>query len=126
MSIFRVVQFLVSSIIGFMGYTFLGMCLFVKTDFFNSLSKAVTTLFSMMAGDSINAITFALTSKRSSFLVILYIFSYVIFFMQAIHNTLISILKEYYLLKKIELLRQEKERRGEQDCIYIEETTLKN
>lgn len=92
-STMAVIHFLVSFIIIFMGYTYLGMCLFPKVSYFQSMSKAVTTLASMMAGDSIREITEAMTEKSNTLLVILYIFSYIILFMHAIHNTLISILK---------------------------------
>ena len=53
MSTIAVMQFLVSFLIIFMGYTCLGMCLFPKVSYFESMSKGVTTLASMMAGDSI-------------------------------------------------------------------------
>lgn len=101
MSIIRVIEFMVSFMIIFMGYTFCGMCLFAKVIYFSSLSRAVTTLASMMAGDSISDITCRLAEKRSKIMVIVFIFSYIILFMHAIHNTLISILKEYFILKKI-------------------------
>ena len=72
------------------------------------MSKAVTTLASMMAGDSIRQITEAMDEKSNTLMVIIYIFSYIVLFMHAIHNTLISILKEYYILKKIEMLKDKK------------------
>ena len=53
-------------------------------------------------------ITRAITEKNSTFLAILYIFSYVLLFMHAIHNTLTSLIKEFFLLKKIELVMEEK------------------
>jgi hypothetical protein len=49
-----------------------------------------------------------MVDKSNTSIVILYIFSYIILFMHAIHNTLISILKEYYILKKIEMLKDKK------------------
>jgi hypothetical protein len=105
MSIMRVVEFLMSFLIIFMGYVFLGMCLFPKVDHFSSMSSSVVTLAAMMAGDSIAEMTFDSAQKQNRLLVIVYIFSYIILFMHAIHNTLISILKEYFVLKKIEILR---------------------
>jgi len=110
MSTIAVMQFMVSFLIIFMGYTCLGMCLFPKVTYFESMSKGVTTLASMMAGDSIRDITEALDEKANTLLVIIYIFSYIVLFMHAIHNTLISILKEYYILKKIEMLKEKKRR----------------
>ena len=108
MSLFAVMQFLVSFLIILMGYTCLGMCLFPTCRYYYSLSKAVTTLASMMAGDSISEITCAMAEKESVIICIIYIFSYILLFMHAIHNTLISILKEFYVIKKLELLRGEK------------------
>lgn len=110
MSTIAVMQFMVSFLIIFMGYTCLGMCLFPKVTYFESMSKGVTTLASMMAGDSIRDITEAMDEKANTLLVIIYIFSYIVLFMHAIHNTLISILKEYYILKKIEMLKEKKRR----------------
>lgn len=69
------------------------------------MDLAVTTLAAIMAGDSISDISCDMAEKNSKILVIIYIFSYVILFMHAIHNTLISILKEYFILKKIEILK---------------------
>lgn len=93
MSTLGVMQFMVSFLVIFMGYTCLGMCLFPKVSYFESISKAVTTLASMMAGDSIREITEAMNEKNDTIIVIIYIFSYIVLFMHAIHNTLISILK---------------------------------
>jgi len=93
MSILSIIAFALSFIIIFLGYTFLGMCLFSKVSFFSSMSLTVTTLVSMMAGDSICLITQTICEKNSSFVAILYIFSYIILFMHAIHNTLTSIIK---------------------------------
>lgn len=52
---------------------------------------------------------------------IIYIFSFVLMFMHAIHNTLTSLIKEFFILKKIELVKEEKERKKENDYIYIDE-----
>ena len=112
-SLFAVLQFLVSFLIILMGYTSLGLCLFPKVREYYSLSRAVTTLASMMAGDSISEITMAMAEKANTIIVIIFIFSYILLFMHAIHNTLISILKEFYVVKKIELLKQQKKQKGE-------------
>lgn len=54
-----------------------------------------------MMGDSIEEITRAITEKNSTALAVAYIFSFVLLFMHAIHNTLTSLIKEFFLLKKI-------------------------
>lgn len=79
----------------------------------------------MMAGDSIAEMTFDCSDKRGRLLVIIYIFTYIILFMHAIHNTLISILKEYFLMKKIEILKYEKLSKGEEESTYLIELPSK-
>lgn len=93
LSIRKVLEFLLSFMVIFMGYCFLGMCLFPKVKYFSSLSYSVTTLVAIMAGDSIDLFTTSLTLKYSTILSIAYIFVYVLLFMHAIHNTLTSIIK---------------------------------
>lgn len=39
--------------------------------------------------------------------------------MHAIHNTLTSLIKEAFILKKIELIRDEKDKKQEKDFLYI-------
>jgi hypothetical protein len=46
-------------------------------------------------------------------LAVAYIFSYVIIFMHAIHNTLVSIIKEYFIIRKIDLVMKEKDKLGD-------------
>lgn len=104
LSMLKVLFFFVEFFPVFLAYTFLGMCLFPKVSFYSSLSKAVTTLVSLMMGDSIQMITSAMMEKNSVTLAILYIFSFVLLFMHAIHNTLTSLIKEAFILKKIELI----------------------
>lgn len=108
LSILRVIEFSASFFLIFMGFVLFGTTVFPKVRFFASMSYSVTTLVSMMAGDSIDMITMEIRSKYSSLLAISYIFSYVIVFMHAIHNTLTSIIKEYFILRKIELIYEEK------------------
>jgi hypothetical protein len=92
-SIVKVIEFLLSFSILLMGYTFLGMCVFSKVSFFSSMSNTVTTLVSLIAGDSIDMITSAMALKTSNFFAMFYIFSYIILFVHAIHNILTSIIK---------------------------------
>jgi hypothetical protein len=124
LSILRVIEFSTSFFLIFMGFTFMGVTVFPKVRFFASVSDSVTTLISMMAGDSIDLITMEIREKYNSTIAIAYIFSYVIIFMHAIHNTLTSIIKEYFILRKIELMEEEKEKLGESHFLYIEEIPL--
>jgi hypothetical protein len=39
--------------------------------------------------------------------------------MHAIHNTLTSLIKEAFILKKIELINDEKTKKNEKDFLYI-------
>lgn len=121
LSISRVTLFFVEFLPVFLSYTLLGICLFPKVSFFSSLADSVTTLVSLMMGDSIEMITAAIIEKNSVLSAIIYIFSFVLMFMHAIHNTLTSLIKEFFILKKIELVKEEKERKKENDYIYIDE-----
>lgn len=84
-----------------MAYAVLGLTIFPKVKYFCSLSYSVTTLVSMMAGDSIRMFTKAISDKYGYGIAMAYIFSYVIMFMHAIHNTLTSIIKEFFIIRKI-------------------------
>lgn len=97
---------MLSFLIIFLAYCFLGICLFPKVKYFSSMSYTVTTLTSMMAGDSIDMFTTAITLKYPPAVAIAYIFSYILLFMHAIHNTLTSIIKEFFIIQKIELIRR--------------------
>ena len=100
LSIFKVMFFFIEFLPVFLSYAFLGICLFPKVSFFSSLAKSVTTLVSLMMGDSIQMITHAMSEKNSITLAIAYIFSFVLLFMHAIHNTLTSLIKEAFNIKK--------------------------
>jgi hypothetical protein len=60
LSMIKVLMFFGEFVIVFMGYSLLGLCLYPKVLFFSSLSKTVTTLVSLMLGDSIQMITSAI------------------------------------------------------------------
>ena len=49
-------------------------------------------------------ITKAMTAKNSTILTMAYIFSFVLLFMHAIHNTLTSLIKEFFISMKIDLV----------------------
>lgn len=57
---------------------------------------------------------------------IVYIFTFVLMFMHAIHNTLTSLIKEFFIIKKIELVNEEKKKNQETDYLYIEEIKTKS
>ena len=101
LSLKKVANFFVEFLPVFLAYGLLGLCLFPKVSFFSSMSDSVTTLVCLMMGDSIEEITRAITEKNSTALAVAYIFSFVLLFMHAIHNTLTSLIKEFFLLKKI-------------------------
>ncbi len=121
LSIIKVMFFFIEFFPVFLAYTFLGICLFPKVSFFSSLARSVTTLVSLMMGDSIEMITSAMCEKNSGVLCIVYIFSFVLMFMHAIHNTLTSLIKEAFILKKIELIQDEKKQNEERDFLYVSE-----
>lgn len=93
MSFTRVILFFVEFLPVFLSYALLGVCLFPKVAFFASLADSVTTLVCLMMGDSIEMITNGIIEKNSIILAVIYIFSFVLMFMHAIHNTLTSLIK---------------------------------
>lgn len=74
-----------------------------------------------MLGDSIQLITSTICEQYSTTAAALYTFSYVILFMHAIHNTLTSLIKEYFIMQKIKLIESEKEKQGHCHFVYIQE-----
>lgn len=108
LSVVRVVQFGISFLAIFMGYALFGMVIFRKVNYFSSLMKTTSTLVSLMAGDSIDLISSAISLKYNFILANLYIFTYVILFMQTIYNILTSIINDSYLIKKKEIDKQRK------------------
>jgi hypothetical protein len=60
-SIVKVGSFFVEFLPVFLSYALLGLCIFPKVSFFSSLGDSVTTLVSLMMGDSICMISDAIT-----------------------------------------------------------------
>lgn len=121
LSIAKVLNFFVQFLPVFLSYALLGVCLFTKVSFFSSMSNSVTTLVCLMMGDSIEMITQGIIEKNSVLLAVFYIFSFVLLFMHGIHNTLTSLIKQFFIMKKIELVKWEKEKKGDGEFIYIQE-----
>ena len=71
-------------------------------------------------------ITLSIIEKDSTIMAIVYIFTFVLMFMHAIHNTLTSLIKEFFIIKKIELVNEEKKKNQETDYLYIEEIKTKS
>jgi len=55
-----------------------------------------------------------------------YIFSYVLLFMHAIHNTLTSIIKEFFIMQKINYIAELKKKKGHIEYVYLSEISVEN
>ena len=128
MSFLRVIFFFVEFLPVFISYALLGMCIFHKVSFFATLDNSVATLVCLMMGDSIDEITGAIILKSPTIPAILYIFSFVLLFMHAIHNTLTSLIKEFFIMKKVELVAHQKQQErlnnqqtGSHEFLYLDE-----
>ena len=89
-SLIGVLKFFIGILPLFMGFVFLGRCLFWKYEKYESTRHAIVVLFSMMAGDIIDE-TFTDTGAEG-FLSIAFEACWMILFMCAVHNVFISIL----------------------------------
>ena len=89
----------------YMGFVYLGRCLFWKYYKFESTDQAIVALFSIMAGDIIDE-SYTDTAAEGV-LSILYLTIWIILFMAAVHNVFISIISEGFRNKFLEDRYQE-------------------
>ena len=85
----------------FFGFTFLGVCLFWRSDRFSDTSSTMNALFALMHGDSI----FDILKDLSSFSFLLgqiYIYIFCTLFIVIVLNVFISIIEEAYIVKKLQ------------------------
>ena len=85
-------RFILGFIPIFMGYAFLGTCLFWYVEIFDSLNQSIMSLFSLLLGDMI----FETYQKVSEIgiLGVIYLFSFMIMFFVAVQNVFVSIMCE--------------------------------
>jgi len=89
----------------YMGFVFLGRCLFWKYEKFESTDQAIIALFSIMAGDIIDE-SYTDTAAEGV-LSVVYLTIWIILFMAAVHNVFISIISEGFRNKFLEDRYQE-------------------
>ena len=98
-------KFLVGVIPLYLGFVFLGRCLFWKYEKFESTNHAIVALFAIMAGDIVDE-SYTDTSAEG-ILSTIYLTVWIILFMSAVHNVFISIISEGFRNKFIEDRYQE-------------------
>ena len=90
----------------FLGFAFLGRCLFWKYEKFESLQHTIVALFSMMAGDILRE-AYTDTSPEG-ILSVIYLSLFIVLFMSIVHNIFISIIsggfKNRYLEQRYQSL----------------------
>ncbi len=101
----ELVRFLVGVIPFYLGFVFLGRCLFWKYEKFESTQHAIVALFSIMTGDIVDE-SYTDTNGEG-ILSKVYITIWIILFMLAVHNVFISIISEGFRNKFIETRYQE-------------------
>lgn len=95
----NVFRTLVSSLPVIMGYTFLGLALFWKSNRFESAAGCLTTLYALMCGDMVYD-TFYDLSQTNLFLSQLYLYSFVFFSICVVNSLFISVIEDAYITAK--------------------------
>lgn len=85
----------------FFGFTFLGLCLFWRSDRFATTSSTMFSLFALMHGDSVFDVLSDL-SGISFFLGQIYVYIFCTLFIVIVLNVFISIIEEAYIIKKLQ------------------------
>lgn len=93
-------RFILSVLPIYLGYSLFGYCVFWRSEYFNSMSNSIATLFALMNGDSVYFIMDDL-SRVSFGLGQIYSYSFCIMFYVIVLNTFISIIGEAYALNKL-------------------------
>lgn len=70
-------------------YFFIGMSLFYQSDHFSTVSSTVTTLWSVMLGDSIKEVTLDISHISFSHI---YMFSYVFLHYVVVHSIIVAMI----------------------------------
>ena len=85
----------------FIGFTFLGLCLFWSSERFTSASDVMKGLFAIFLGDSIYDIMNDITD-RSNFFGQIYGYLYTVLFIIVVMNVLVAIIQEGFMKAKFE------------------------
>jgi len=104
-STIAVLKFCVGVIPVYLAFTFLGRCLFWRTEKFESTQHAFVALFSILAGDILDE-TYEDT-EADGVLSVVFITIWIILFMSSVHNMFISIISNGFRNKFLEERYQE-------------------
>ena len=86
----EIIYFFIGFLPIFLGYMFLGVCLFYKFQLFKNLNQSFLALFSLMQGDMIfQCYSFMI---EEGIIGQLFLYSYLVFFMIIVQNIFVSIL----------------------------------
>jgi hypothetical protein len=121
MSMPQIIIFMGEFIPMFLAFTIYGNTVFWKVELFSTIRKTIATQMCLLVGDSIDLITLSIAEYHGTFIAILYVFGFVLLFMQSIHNMLTGLIKEKFILYKIELSKKNLKERGLQHMRSIVE-----
>ena len=96
----NVIIFLISILPVFLGFSFLALCIFWRSERFTNVSDTMFNLFAIINGDSVYDIISDIT-KVSYFLGQLYGYIFCILFIVVVMNVFISIINEAYISSKM-------------------------
>ena len=99
-SISYVIPFFVGIMPVFIGFTFLGLCLFWNSERFTNVTDTMKALFAIVNGDSIYDIIVDITEK-SNFFGQIYGYLFTILFIVVVMNVFISIIQDAYVSAKV-------------------------
>ena len=99
-SISNVIPFLIGIMPVFIGFTFLGLCLFWNSERFTNVTDVMKALFAIVNGDSVYDIIVDITEKNN-FYGQIYGYLFTILFIVVVMNVFISIIQEAYVSAKV-------------------------
>ena len=100
-AISNIIPFFIGILPIFIGFTFLGLCLFWNSERFTNVTDVMKALFAIVNGDSIFDIIVDITDK-SNFAGQIYGFLFTILFIIVVMNVFIAIIQEAYVSAKVE------------------------
>ena len=99
-SISNIIPFFIGIMPIFIGFTFLGLCLFWNSERFTNITDVMKALFAIVNGDSIYDIIVDITDK-SNFFGQIYGYLFTILFIIVVMNVFIAIIQEAYVSAKV-------------------------
>ena len=99
-SIPNVIPFFIGIMPIFIGFTFLGLCLFWNSERFTNVTDVMKALFAIINGDSVYDIIVDITNK-SNFFGQVYGYLFTILFIVVVMNVFIAIIQEAYVSAKV-------------------------